>query len=144
MPRVLALDNIQARADGNDTLLILNRFGGNLLTGAGILTNLFGIVYNDAEIGSSFGFSPNTCQFRSTLSSNFPRTVPRLETIIPAGGTGWMKLYSTNDIGLFGAAINFNANAGVSAGAFSQGHNLHKLRLTTSMVLTIPIFPPSC
>jgi hypothetical protein len=144
VPRVLALDNIQARADGNDTLLVLNRFGGNLATGAATLNNVFGIAYNDGEVGSSFGFSPGTCQFRAILSNSFPRTVPRLETIIPAGQTGWMKLFATSDIGLLGATINFNANAGASAGAFSQGHNLHKLRLTTSMVLTIPIFPPRC
>jgi hypothetical protein len=55
-----------------------------------------------------------------------------------------MKLFSTSDIGLLGAAINTNPNSGVAAGAFSQGHNLHKLRLTTSMVLTIPVFPPAC
>jgi len=44
----------------------------------------------------------------------------------------------------FGAAINFNPNAETSAGAFSQGHNLHKLRLTTAASVTIPVFPPSC
>jgi hypothetical protein len=29
-PRVLALSNIPSRAEGNDTLVVLNRFGGNL------------------------------------------------------------------------------------------------------------------
>ena len=45
---------------------------------------------------------------------------------------------------MLGAQINFNANAGTAAGAFNQGHNLHKLTLTTAAVLTIPIFPPNC
>ena len=76
MPRVLALDNIGSRADGNDTLLILNRIGGNLATGASTLINLFGILYNDSEVGLSFGFggassSPGTCQFRGSLSNAF-------------------------------------------------------------------------
>lgn len=144
VPRVVALDNIPARADGNDTLLVLNRFGGNLATGPGTLTNIFGILYDDAEAGFSFSFSPGTCQFRSSLSNLFPRTVPRLETVIPAGQTGWMKMFSVNDIGLFGAMINNNPNSAISAGAFSHGHNLHKTRLTTSAVLTIPVFPPGC
>jgi uncharacterized protein len=143
-PRVLALDNIPSRADGNDTLLILNRFGGNLATGAATLSSLFGILYDDAEVPQSFGFSPGTCQFRATLSNNFPRTVPRFETVVGGGKTGWMKLYSQNDLGLLGAMINFNPNVGSSAGAFSQGHNLHKLRVTTSVSITIPVFPVGC
>lgn len=141
--RVLALDNIPSRADGNDTLFILNRFGGNLAIGAATLGSIFGIAYDDAEAGSSFTFL-GLCQFRSSLSNNFPRTVPRLETLIPAGGSGWMKLFSPSDIGMLGAAINFNPNASVAALAFSQGHNLHKMKFTTAMTLTVPVFPPRC
>src|SRR5262249_43517171 len=48
-PRVLALENFASRADGNDTLLIINRLGGNLATGAAVIGALFGIVYDDAE-----------------------------------------------------------------------------------------------
>jgi hypothetical protein len=38
------------------------------------------------------------------------------------------------------------ADAGTNAGAFNQGHNLHKLTLTLTptVSLTIPVFPPSC
>ena len=42
------------------------------------------------------------------------------------------------------AAINFNPNAETNTAAFSQGHNLHKLRLTPAASVTIPVFPPSC
>jgi hypothetical protein len=143
VPRTLAASSIPARADGNDTLLVLNRFGGNLATGAGTLFNLFGIFYDDAENALSFTFNPGTCQFRSSLSNNFPRLTPRFENFIPAGRSGWMRLYSTSDIGLLGAVLNFNANAGTNAGAFNQGRNLHKLTLT-AQTLTIPIFPANC
>ncbi len=143
-PRVLALDDIPARADGNDTLLVLNRFGGNLAVAAATLTGLFGILYDDAENPLSFNFSPNTCQFRSSLSSNFPRTAPRFEQFIPSGRSGWGKFYSPSDIALLGAAFNFNRNATTSANAFNQGRNLHKLTLTSAATLTIPIFPPNC
>jgi len=142
--RVLALSNIPDRASGNDTMLILNRIGGNLGTGALNLPPIFGIVYSDAEIGSSFSFTPSTCQLISSLNNNFPRTVPRIETIIPAGRSGWMKLYSFNDVPLFGAAINFNPDAATNPSAFTQGHNLHKLTLSAAGTLTIPIFPPFC
>ncbi|MFN0112091.1 MAG: hypothetical protein ACKVZH_24780, partial [Blastocatellia bacterium] len=141
---VLALDNVGSRADGNDTLLILNRIGGNLGTGAGSLSSVFGIFYDDAENALSFTFNGGH-QFRSSLSNNFPRLTPRFETFIPAGRTGWFKLWPTTGVwGMTGAAINFNANAAASAGAFNQGHNLHKLRLTNTANYTIPVFPPSC
>jgi hypothetical protein len=56
-----------------------------------------------------------------------------------------MKLWvAGGTVAMTGAAINFNANAVAGAGAFNQGHNLHALTTTNSMVYTIPIFPPSC
>jgi hypothetical protein len=144
IPRVLALDNIPSRADGNDTLLILNRIGGDLRSNALALTNVFGIFYDDLERGLSFTFSPGTCQFRASISNNFPRITPRFETFVPAGRSGWLKVYSGNDQGILGAAINFNPNTASAAEAFNQGHNLHKLTLTPSASYTIPVFPPNC
>ncbi|HQR32652.1 MAG TPA: hypothetical protein PLK30_07945, partial [Blastocatellia bacterium] len=143
-PAVLALDNIGSRADGNDTLLILNRIGGNLGIGASTLGTVFGIMYDDAENSLSFSLAGN-CQLRNSISNNFPRTTPRFETFIPAGRTGWAKIFNqTGAIGITGAAINFNPNASSSAGAFNQGHNLHHLTLNSQMSYIIPIFPPSC
>jgi uncharacterized repeat protein (TIGR01451 family) len=143
LPRVLALDNLGSRLDGNDTVLILNRIGGNLATGAATIGAIFGLLYNDAEQGFSFSFMAG-CQLRSSLTDNFPRLVPRLTTIIPAGRSGWLKLWGASDIGLFGVALNFNPNAATNPGAFNGGHNLHKLTLTPNASLTIPIFPPAC
>jgi hypothetical protein len=144
-PRVLALSNVASRADGNDTMLILNRIGGNLGIGAASLGTLFGILYDDAENALSFQVS-NACQLRSSLSNGFPRTAPRFETFIPAGRTGWIKVFSQPpaDIGITGAAINFNPNLASSAGAFNQGHNLHALTMSAANTYTIPVFPPSC
>jgi hypothetical protein len=141
-PRVLAASHIPSRADGNDTLLILNRIGGNLLTGANTIGDLFGILYDDAEQPLSFTLSGG-CQLRASLTNNFPRTTPRFEPFIPSGRSGWMKLYGASDIGLLGAVINFNPNTAMSAAAFNQGHNLHKLTFTTAATLTIPIFHPT-
>ncbi|MBI3424632.1 MAG: VCBS repeat-containing protein [Acidobacteria bacterium] len=144
LPRTLALSNIASRADGNNTLLIVNRIGGSLATSASTLANLFGVLYDDGETPFSFNFSPGTCQLRSIISSNFPRTAPRFEQVIPAGRSGWLKFALFTDGAISGAAINANTNAGIQANAFNQGHNLHKLTLTTTAVLTVPVFPPSC
>ena len=143
-PATLALGSVGARADGNDTLLIINRIGGNLGIGASSLGTLFGLLYDDTEASVSFNVT-GSCQLRSSLTNNFPRTTPRFETFIPAGRTGWLKIYNqTGAIGITGSAINFNPNASSSAGAFNQGHNLHHLTLNNSMSYIIPVFPPSC
>jgi hypothetical protein len=103
------------------------------------------LIYDDAESGFSFSL-PGGCQLRGSFGApGFPRTVPPVSTIIPAGRTGWLKVYhQTEDLALLGAAINFNANAGTQSGAFNQGHNLHKLSLSSAATLTIPVFPPRC
>ena len=142
--RVLALSNFPDRASGNDTMLILNRIGGNLSIASATLGPIFGIAYNDVESPFSFNFNPNRCQFVNTISNNFPRTAPRIEQIIPAGRSGWIRLWTTDDAAIFGSMINFNPNSEVDPGAFSQGHNLHKLTTTAIGSLTIPLIPPPC
>ena len=144
LPRMLAVSNIPSRADSNSTLLVINRIGGNLMGSAAAIGSISGILYDDAETGLSFSFSTNTCQFKSILSNNFPRTAPRFDTVIPAGRSGWMKLWGADDIGILGATLNQNINASTLANGFDGGHNLHKLRFTSSVRLTIPIIPPSC
>ncbi len=144
LPRALALDNILSLADGNNTLLVLNRIGGDLTSGAATLTNIFGVFYDDTEMGASFTFTPGVCQFRSSITNTFPRITSRFAQFVPSGRSGWLKLFPTSDQAILGAAINFNPNNEDAAGAFNQGHNLHKLTLTSSAVYTIPVFPPSC
>jgi hypothetical protein len=143
VPAVLAGSNIPSRADGNDTIIIINRIAGNLGVGATTLNALFGQFYDDAENALSFTFS-GSCQFRSVISNAFPRLTPRFEQFIPAGRSGWFKIYQqTGSAGILGAMINLNTSSGAAAGAFSGGHNLHKLTLTTSSY-TVPVFPASC
>ncbi|MBS1787862.1 MAG: HYR domain-containing protein [Acidobacteria bacterium] len=143
-PATLALDNIGSRADGNDTLLIVNRVGGNLGLGTSTLGTLFGLLYNDAENAVSFSVN-GSCQLRGSLSNNFPRTTPRFDGFIAAGRTGWLRIYEqTGAVGLVGAAINFNPNASATTGVFNQGHNLHALTLTNSLNYVLPVFPPNC
>jgi hypothetical protein len=149
LPRTVAVDNIPDRSSGNDTILILNRIGGSLGIGTGTLGNISGLLYDDGENGFSFTFNAGTCQLRSTLSNNFPRTAPRLEIIIPAGHSGWMKLHADNPaIGLLGATINSNTSSNAAANAFNGAHNLHHLTFNNTgngaINLTIPVFPPSC
>lgn len=144
LPRVLAADNIPDRASGNDTVLVLNRIGGNLLGATAPLGNIFGLLFNDVEQSFSFSFNPGRCQLLSPLSNSFPRTTPNFESVIPRGRSGWMKFWGTDDVGILGVVINSNRNAATDPSAYNQGRNLHKLRLTYAPTLTMPIFPPTC
>jgi hypothetical protein len=140
IPRVLADDSIPSRLDGNDTKLIVNRVGGNLLTGAATLSTLFAVIYDDAENTFSTTFS-GQCHLELSLgANNLPRVIGGWNALIPAGHTGWMKFWSTSDIGILGAAINFNAGTS----GFNGGHNLHKLTLSTTNNYVVPVFPPAC
>ena len=145
LPRVLAVSNFPSRADGNDTMIIINRIGGNLSTGASTTGTLFGLIYDDGENPFSFSIG-GACQIQGNLSDSFPRTSPRLSVIIPAGRSGWLKIYNQSaDNGLLGSVINFNASASAQANAFNGGRNMHKLTLTAgTSTVTIPVFPPSC
>ena len=139
-PRVVAVDNIPSRADGNDTLLILNRVGGDLTTSAATLGPLFGILYDDAETPLSFTTSGG-CQLRQSINNSFPRTTPRVETHIPSGRSGWMRISSTSaSVAILGSVIN----RGTGDASFSGGHNLHHLSLVPFTQLVIPVFPSNC
>lgn len=137
--RVVAADSIPSVADGNSTLLILDRIGGDLSISGSLIGPVFGLLYDDIERPFSFSFNQSSCQFRSVLSSSFPRSLPRFPEVVPAGRTGWMKLWMQNDGALVGATINSNS----LALGYRGGHNLHKLTLANTS-LTIPVFAPSC
>jgi uncharacterized repeat protein (TIGR01451 family) len=144
LPRILASDNIPSSADGNSTMLILDRVGGNFTTGGAQIGNITGLLFDDMEQSFSFTANQALCQYRVILSNTFPRTFTPFSRVIPAGRSGWMKVWEVNDWGLFGAQINFNPNAGASSNAFNQGHNLHVLTLTDAVTLVVPVFIPAC
>ncbi len=143
-PRVLAVSSIPSPSEGNATLLVINRFGGSLMTGPSTIGTIFGLLFDDVERAYSFTFSASQRQRRSVLSNDLPRTTPRLTEVIPPGRTGWMKFWRSSDGALLGSVINFNPSAAANPSAFNQGHHLHKLTLTTAASLTIPIFPVAC
>jgi hypothetical protein len=145
IPQVLAASNLPSLADGNSTLMVINNLAGDLQTGVAVIGPVFGILYDDGEVPSSFTFSANRCQFKALLSPVFPRILGGgLSAAIPSGHSGWMKFWAqASTRGLFGAVINFNPN--VEAGPhFNGGHNLHHLTLTPTSSFTIPVFPPAC
>ena len=146
MPRTLAMDNIKSAADGNNTLLILTRVTGNYAGGPiDKIGSVSGTLYDDAATTAPFTFDGSMQlfgdQLAQTLSNSFPVTTPSFTSLIPAGRSGWLYLAANADIGLFGAVLNLNPNAGSQVGAFNGGHNLRALRLSTSNSIIIPVVP---
>lgn len=142
-PRVLAIDSLAAPDEGNSTLLILNRLGGDLSNRISSLGQVFGLLYDDVENPYSFELSGGA-QLRRLLTRDFPRTTPRLSEIVPTGHTGWMKIWMNSDRAMTGAVINFNPGAASQVTAWNQGHNLHTLTLNTKSTFTMPVFAPNC
>lgn len=142
LPRALALDKIGGAPGGNVTLLVVNRIGGDLSTGAARLGPLFGILYDNLSGSHSFSIDAQTCQLAGTLSDDLPRTVPPFQTVIPAGATGWLKLWQETDGAILGVAINFNDWSRESRGTFNGGEALHKLTLTSAGSLILPLIVP--
>ncbi|MBP6824647.1 MAG: HYR domain-containing protein [Acidobacteria bacterium] len=141
--RTVAASNLSSRADGNESIVFINRLGGDFRTGASTLGTISGLLYDDAENALSVSRSGG-CQLRLELTSCLPCPGPRFESFIPSGRTGWLRLYSQSDIAIFGAGIVTNPNVRATANAFNQGHNLHTLTLTNSASITIPVLPPTC
>ncbi|MBK8312647.1 MAG: hypothetical protein IPL01_00895 [Acidobacteria bacterium] len=106
----------------------------------GNVGTMFGLLYDDVEVSYSFSIFVG-CHTRVTLSDTTPRTAPRFTTVIPAGRTGWMKLYTNGANALVGAMVNKNPNVDSRPDVFNGGHNLHHLTLSTTGQIAIPVFP---
>ena len=148
VPHVVAVSSLPSPSDGlngsYDTQLILNRIGGSLLGQSDPLGNIFGNLYNDAGVSASLTFSSSSCQLKAGITRTFPRTVPRPNVHIPAGRTGWLRLYPpTLDVGLLGAVL-VSDNSPSSNSPYSGGRNLHVLRMSSMVTYVMPVFPPTC
>jgi hypothetical protein len=137
--RTLAVSGLGASADGQQSQrlwLVINRLGGALGEGGSTRGEaLFGLLYDDREVGASFQVAMNGTQLRGLLGNHFPRTSPRYDRLIPAGRAGWMRLSTVDDTGISGVLLTD------SIAGFRHGHNLHVLTLTHSVVYEMPLLP---
>jgi hypothetical protein len=161
LPSALALNNIPSRADQNETMLIVNRIGGDLGEQVSTIGTLNGLLYNQAERGFSFILRAGGCQLVQILNDGFPRTSPAFSKVIPTGASGWMRFSTADTVdnrpqgtandprAILGAMINFhNTDPMLPVGfgkEFNQGHNLHRLTLAPVTKLRMPVIvPPGC
>ena len=136
LPTTLAASHLPSPRDGQQTLLILVRIGGNLGTGGSTIGAVYGWIYDDLEQPARFGLSIGRRQLRSLLNDSFPRTTPRLSTLIPPSRSGWMRIAQRDGGALIGALLV--ASSGEQRGIVG-GRLLHTLGLTTSVDLVMPL-----
>lgn len=143
LPAVLAIDNIPSRVNNNDTMVIINRLGGDMALAASELGAVFGLLYNDVENSHSYTFSSPRTQLRYQMTNLMPRTTPRFTTVISDGRTGWSKFYSVPTAAITGVVLTYHPGSPGAPNAFVGGHNLHHLT-RTSTTISIPVYSISC
>jgi hypothetical protein len=137
LPRTLAISSLGSPEEGNQSLLVLNRLGGDLtrpLSGLGLLG---GWLYDNVENQWRFSFQHASCQFLQPLGgTGVPRLSPPYERILARGRSGWMRLFLEESGAAFtGALLQRNA---LPAG-MTQGRNLHVLTTTSEARLRLPL-----
>lgn len=144
LPRTLVVSSLPSVEAGNQTMLIVNRLSGDFSTQVDPLGSIYGMAFDDQ--GSAYGFCARkeTGQFIAPLGAGFPRTGLRIDDIIPADRTGWMKIWATDDSPILGAVLNYHPDTVSNAGGFSQGRLLHRLTSTGLTRWVVPLFPPGC
>ena len=135
LPRGIAVTSLPSLAAGNQLMLVINRIGGDLTQRGEPLASLSGVLFEDTELSVGFQLLGGSAQVRGILGNNFPRTLPRFTTVIPAGRTGWMKFWADRNEAITGVLIN-EAPSGLSG-----GYNLQTLTTTNGATLTIPVIP---
>jgi hypothetical protein len=148
-PRVLQVSDVPSAQDRTATLIVVNRIGGNLSTTAATLGNFGGNVLNDLGASAAIGTALGSRQLVQELNDGFP-AVPNLSTMIPAGHTGWMKLFSPSDIGVFGAVLygqSGKPGKKIKDRKVSRpdgGMNMRTLTTTSAANFVIPVRPAIC
>ncbi|MFN7926517.1 MAG: vWA domain-containing protein [Blastocatellia bacterium] len=139
-PRILNIDNFPSPLDGNSTLLVINRFGGDLTKANPIepFGNIPAVFYSDTEKKPVNVTLPATSvQSRSELRDGYPRVIPRLSLQIPSGRTGWMRFNSGSGVSIIGATLSYNPTT-----LRNGGTNLRQVALMDIESYIIPVTPP--
>ena len=137
------IPNIPSRACNDRMIVVFNAFGGSLMTGTATIGSgdnaLFGLLYDDAEQSQSFTIGGGY-QKVGELTNTFPATVPRFDSVIPAGRSGWMEVWSKNSgVALYGAYIVYSQQEGTN---FFGAELLDCIPMEgRTATLTVPVFP---
>ena len=137
MPSQFAVE-LQSPQDAAGQRIVTTGMNGSLfisqLTGAG--QSGTGLIYNGNEkpFGSFSAFLSGSCQAIATVSTTVPRVPNGMNTMIPRGQVGTMKINIGGGVGLLMTPRTAN---------WKGIRTLHKTALTVT-TLTIPVLRPVC
>ena len=158
LPYTMVLDNFPSQVSGSplgDTRLYVYSPLSDLTGGgSGFSGSLFFLIYGDQEDQHS-GQLPLNCYLTSDKQRiSSVRTVPNLNSVVPAGHSGWASFYAlgsktiacdstgrtttTTNAPLMGATAT-------KVSAFTGGHNLRYATIFPAYSITVPVIgPPNC
>ena len=129
LPSRLAVSHLPGPGEGAESLVIVDRIEGSLVSGLRTIGDLHGVVYSDVESAHSFVASSTRRQWRLPITDRSPRVTPRLSTIIPASRAGWMKFARADGGAIVGVVLN----------RYGQGRSLHFLEFAAEAVIEFPL-----
>src|SRR5262245_19844167 len=161
LPFTMVLDSFPSQVGGvgsalADTRLYVYTPLPDLSTGGAAFSGtIFFIVHDDQENNFS-GSLPLVCFLTSDKQRiSSIRTAPPINTIVPAGRTGWASFYGAGTrqvvCNTSGALVTINnvplmGATATRAGNFTGGHNLRYATTYSApgYSITIPVFPAGC
>ncbi|MGH9837510.1 MAG: hypothetical protein ACREEM_01860 [Blastocatellia bacterium] len=161
LPYTMVLDSFPSQVGGvgaplADTRLYIYSPLSDLATGGPAFSGtLFFLVRDDQENNFSGQLALNCFLSSDKQRISSVRTVPNINTIVPAGRTGWAAFYAfgtrqipCNSAGALTTLTNVPLMGATAtrAGFFTGGHNLRHASAFSApgYSITIPVFSPGC
>jgi hypothetical protein len=161
LPFAMVLDSFPSQVSGigaplADTRLYAYTPLSDLITGDSSFSGLLFFLVHDDQEHTFSGQLPLNCFITSDKQRvTSIRTSPNLNTIVPAGRTGWMKFYASGRRTIVGdtagctvtlSNVPLMGATATRVGTFTGGHNL---RYATTFnapgySITIPVISPPC
>ncbi len=128
-PQILAASSFNSQVTHSTNLAIYSP-SSNLMVGNPVSTSIFTLVFDDNEVPHSTNIRV-ACYLQTPLTS-LRVTGGSINTIVPAGATGWLKLNAISRP-LLGAILTRGP-------VFNGGHNLHPISYLASYQILVPAF----
>lgn len=129
LPSALAVATFNSQTVDSNYLSIFSP-SNNLVIGGVVNTNVFTLLYNDAEVAISSSFTVSCYRYESFLSL-FNRG-GGINRHVPSGRTGWIRMTASGRP-ILGSVFG-------KGPVFVGGHNLHALQLLGSYSIVVPFF----
>lgn len=162
LPFTMVLDSFPSQVGGvgsplGDTRLYVYSPLPDVSASGNISSSVLFFLLHDDQEGTYSASLPLNCYLSSDKQRvSSIRTVPNLNTIVPAGRSGWASFYasgartiacdSTGSTTTTISNVPLMGATATRAGNFTGGHNLRQATVFPGYSITVPVFgnPPDC